>query len=205
MMTGGRRLVLASTNPHKIAEFRALLAGAPFEILSPADLGVTVQVEETGDTFDENAILKALAYAEATGLLALADDSGLEIDALGGAPGVHSARWAGVNTSYEERFRLLEQRLAGIPDEQRTARYRCAIALAEPAPRGLYAVVSGTLEGRIARTPRGSEGFGYDPVFSLPERGKTVGELTAAEKNSISHRARAAAAAQPLLARLAQR
>ncbi len=204
-MTGGRRLVLASTNPHKIAEFRALLAGAPFELLSPADLGVTVQVEETGDTFDENAILKALAYAEATGLLALADDSGLEIDALGGAPGVHSARWAGVDTTYEERFQLLEQRLAGIPDEQRTARYRCAIALAEPAPRGLYAVVSGTLEGRIARTPRGTEGFGYDPIFSLPERGKTVGELTAAEKNSISHRARAAAAAQPLLARLARR
>jgi XTP/dITP diphosphohydrolase len=204
-MTGGHRLVLASTNPHKIAEFRALLAGAPFELLSPADLGVTVQVEETGDTFDENAILKALAYAEATGLLALADDSGLEIDALGGAPGVHSARWAGVDTLYEERFRLLEQRLAGTPDEQRTARYRCAIALAEPAPRGLYAVVSGTLEGRIARTPRGSEGFGYDPIFSLPERGKTVGELTAAEKNSISHRARAAAAAQPLLARLARR
>jgi len=204
-MTGGRRLVLASTNPHKIAEFRALLAGAPFELLSPADLGVTVQVEETGDTFDENAILKALASAEATGLLVLADDSGLEIDALGGAPGVHSARWAGVDTSYEERFRLLEQRLAGTPDEQRTARYRCAIALAEPAPRGLYAVVSGTLEGRIARTPRGSEGFGYDPIFSLPERGKTVGELTVAEKNSISHRARAAAAVQPLLARLARR
>jgi len=204
-MTGGRRLVLASTNPHKIAEFRALLAGAPFELLSPADLGVTVQVEETGDTFDENAILKALASAEATGLLVLADDSGLEIDALGGAPGVHSARWAGVDTSYEERFRLLEQRLAGTPDEQRTARYRCAIALAEPAPRGLYAVVSGTLEGRIARTPRGSEGFGYDPIFSLPERGKTEGELTVAEKNSISHRARAAAAVQPLLARLARR
>ena len=204
-MTGGRRLVLASTNPHKIAEFRALLAGAPFELLSPADLGVTVQVEETGDTFDENAILKALASAEATGLLVLADDSGLEIDALGGVPGVHSARWAGVDTSYEERFRLLEQRLAGTPDEQRTARYRCAIALAEPAPRGLYAVVSGILEGRIARTPRGSEGFGYDPIFSLPERGKTVGELTVAEKNSISHRARAAAAVQPLLARLARR
>jgi XTP/dITP diphosphohydrolase len=204
-MTGGRRLVLASTNPHKIAELRALLAGAPFELLSPADLGVTVQVEETGATFDENAILKALASAEATGLLALADDSGLEIDALGGAPGVHSARWAGADTSYEERFRLLEQRLAGIPDEQRTARYRCAIALAAPAPRGLYAVVSGTLEGRIARTPRGNEGFGYDPIFSLPERGKTVGELTAAEKNSISHRARAAAAAQPLLVRLARR
>jgi XTP/dITP diphosphohydrolase len=204
-MSGGHRLVLASTNPHKIEEFRALLAGAPFELLSTADLGVTVQVEETGDTFDENAILKALAYAEATGLLALADDSGLEIDALSGAPGVHSARWAGVDTSYEERFRLLEQRLAGIPDEQRLARYRCAIALAEPAPRGLYAVVSGTLEGRIARTPRGGEGFGYDPIFYLPERGKTVGELAAAEKNSISHRARAAAAALPLLAQLARR
>src|SRR5258706_14091157 len=132
-MPGGC-LFLASTNPHDIGEFRALLAGAPFELLSPADLGVTVQVEETGDTFDENAILKALAYAEATGLLALADDSGLEIDALGGAPGVHSARWAGVDTLYEERFRLLEQGLAGTPDEQRIARYRCAIALAEPAP-----------------------------------------------------------------------
>jgi XTP/dITP diphosphohydrolase len=203
-MADRRQVVVATTNPHKIQEFRAIFTGLPLELVNPAELGVVVELEETGTTFAENAVLKALAHAEATGLLALADDSGLEIDALGGEPGVYSARWAGVETPYPERFRILEQRLAGVPEEERTARYRCAIAIAEPAPRGLYDVVEGTLEGRIAHEPRGSGGFGYDPIFLVPELGRTVGELAPEEKHQISHRARAAALARVALMRLAE-
>jgi XTP/dITP diphosphohydrolase len=200
------QVVLATTNPHKLREFREILADLPAALVSPDDLGLRVDVDETGATFEENAILKAIAYAEAAGLPALADDSGLEIDALGGEPGVYSSRWAGVETTYPERFRILNERLAGVPDEQRTARYRSAVALAEPAPRGLYQVVEGTVEGRIAREPRGSGGFGYDPIFYVPELGATFGELPAAEKHRISHRARAAGAARtPLLRLLAAR
>lgn len=199
-MSSKPRVVLASTNRHKIDEFRALLADVPCELIGPDDLGLTIEVEETGTTFHENAVLKAIAYAEAANLPALADDSGLEIDALGGEPGVYSARWAGVETSYEDRFRILFERLASVSDERRTARYRCVIAVAQPAPHGLYTVVDGTLEGRIAREARGSGGFGYDPIFYVPEKGRTVGEMTPSEKHAISHRGRAAAAVRkPLL------
>jgi len=190
-----RHILLATTNPHKIAELRAILAKVPGKLISPAEIGLAVAVEETGTTFEQNAVLKALAYAEAAGLLTLADDSGLEIDGLGGEPGVYSSRWAGAHVSYPERFRLLFERLANTPDEQRTARYRCAIAIAEPAPRGLYEVVDGTLEGRIAREPRGSGGFGYDPIFYVPGARQTVSELRDGEKHRISHRGRAGAAA----------
>ncbi|MGZ3675853.1 MAG: RdgB/HAM1 family non-canonical purine NTP pyrophosphatase [Ktedonobacterales bacterium] len=201
-MSSRPRIVLASTNRHKIDEFRALLADVPCELIGPDDLGLTIEVEETGTTFHENAVLKAIAYAEATNLPALADDSGLEIDALGGEPGVYSARWAGVETSYEDRFRILFERLASVADERRTARYRCVIAVAQPAPHGLYTVVDGTLEGRIAREPRGSGGFGYDPIFYVPEKGRTVGEMTPAEKHAISHRGQAAAAVREPLRHL---
>lgn len=201
-MSSKPRIVLASTNRHKIDEFRALFADTPYELMGPDDLGLAVEVEETGTTFHENAVLKAIAYAEAANLLALADDSGLEIDALGGEPGVYSARWAGVETSYEERFRILFERLASVSDERRTARYRCVIAVAQPAPHGLYTVVDGTLEGLIARQARGNGGFGYDPIFYVPEKGRTVGEMTPAEKHAISHRGRAAAAAREPLQRL---
>ncbi|HLZ22042.1 MAG TPA: RdgB/HAM1 family non-canonical purine NTP pyrophosphatase [Ktedonobacterales bacterium] len=204
-MTAARRIVVATTNPHKIEEFREILADLPIELVSPNTLNLRVEVAETGATFAENAVLKAIAYAEAAGLLALADDSGLEIDALGGEPGVYSARWAGEGVSYPERFRILEQRLAGVPDERRTARYRCAVALAEPAPRGLFAVTEGTVEGRISREARGTGGFGYDPIFYVPEERRTFGEMSADEKHRISHRARAVAAARPALARLASR
>lgn len=204
-MAGQRRLLVASSNPHKIEEFRAILSDIPFEIVSPADLGLTVRVEETGSTFAENAVLKAIAYAEAAGELALADDSGLEVDALNGEPGVYSNRWAGEGVMPAERNRLLNERLADVPDERRTARFRCAIAIAGPAPLGLYDVVNGTVEGRIAREPRGSGGFGYDPIFYVPELGRTVGELPDVEKNRISHRGRAAAAALGPLRRLAAR
>ena len=194
-----RDLLIATTNPHKIEEFRAILADLPYRLVSPADVGLDLEVEETGTTFAENARLKAIAYADASGLLALADDSGLEIDALGGEPGIYSARWAGENVSYPERFEILFARLAGVPAEQRTARYRCAIAIAAPAPRGLIGEVDGTLEGQIAEEPRGSGGFGYDPIFYVPEKGRTVGEMSAEEKHRISHRARAAAAARDML------
>ena len=197
-----RHLLIATTNPHKVEEFRTILADLPYTLVSLADVGVTQDVEETGATFAANAILKAVAYADLTGLLALADDSGLEIDALNGEPGIYSARWAGADITYEERHRILLARLADVPPDQRTARYRCAIALAQPAPRGLYGVVEGTLEGRIADAPAGTGGFGYDPIFYVPEQGRTVGQMSAEEKHRISHRARAAAKAHELLARL---
>lgn len=195
-------LIIATTNRHKLEELREIYADLPYQLIGPDDLGVVVEVEETGVTFEANAVLKALACAEATGRLSLADDSGLEIDPLGGEPGVYSARWAGVDTPYPERFRLLNERLGDLPDEARTARYRCAIAIAQPGPRGLYDVAHGTFEGRIAREAKGSGGFGYDPIFFVPEQGRTVGEMSAEEKHRMSHRARAANAAQPALARL---
>jgi len=198
-----RDMLIATTNPHKIEEFRAILADLPYHLVGPTDVGLDLEVEETGATFAENARLKAIAYADASGLLALADDSGLEIDALGSEPGIYSARWAGENVSYPERFEILFARLAGVPTEKRTARYRCVIAIAEPAPRGLLGEVEGTLEGVISEEPRGSGGFGYDPIFYVPEKGHTVGEMSADEKHRISHRARAAAAARPVLIALA--
>jgi XTP/dITP diphosphohydrolase len=192
-----RELLLATTNHHKLEEYRAIFSDLPFHLLSLHDIHLDLEVEETGTTFAENARLKAQAYARASGMLTLADDSGLEIDALGGAPGIYSARFAGEETSYEERFRLLLERLKGLPREQRTARFRCAIVLAEPS--GYYQGVEGTLEGVIADAPRGQYGFGYDPIFFIPELGKTSAELTPEHKNRISHRGRAAQLAAALL------
>jgi XTP/dITP diphosphohydrolase len=203
-MAETQRLLIASFNPHKVEEFRALLAGVPNILLSLTDAGVQGEIEETGTTFAENAVLKAVGYARATGLLALADDSGLEIDALGGEPGIYSARWAGTDVTYPERFRILLGQLAGLPPERRTARYRCAIAIAGPGEEGLRGVVEGMVEGSIAEEPRGASGFGYDPIFYVPELGGTFGEVTAAAKHQISHRARAAAKARDLLLGLAR-
>jgi len=192
-----RVLLLATTNQHKLEEYRAILSDVPFRLLSITDVQLGLDVKETGTTFAENAELKALAYAQAADLLSLADDSGLEIDALGGAPGVYSARFAGSDASYEERFRLILERLKGLPVEQRTARFRCAITLAEPS--GYYRTVEGVLEGVIADAPRGENGFGYDPIFLVPELGKTIAELMPDQKNRISHRGRAAQLARALL------
>lgn len=191
-------LLLATTNRHKLEEYRAIFSDLPFTLLSLYDVHLDIHVEETGTTFAENAALKARAYAQASGMLALADDSGLEIDALGGAPGVYSARFAGAETSYEERFRLILERLRGLSMEQRTARFRCAIAIAEPA--GYCRVVEGVIEGVIADSPRGEHGFGYDPIFLVPELGKTTAEIAPEQKNRISHRGRAAHKARVLLA-----
>jgi XTP/dITP diphosphohydrolase len=192
-----RSLLLATTNRHKLKEFRAIFADLPFHLLSLNDLKLDMDVEETGTTFAENARLKALAYAQASGMLTLADDSGLEIDALGGAPGVYSARFLGPDVSYEERFRSILEQLQGLPMEQRTARFRCVIVLAEPS--GYYRSVAGVVEGVIADAPRGEYGFGYDPIVLLPELGKTMAELKPDEKNRISHRGRAARLARILL------
>lgn len=192
-----RELLLATTNHHKLEEYRAIFSGLSYRLLSLHNIQLELDVEETGTTFRENAELKALAYAKASGMLSLADDSGLEIDALGGAPGVYSARFAGKDASYEDRFRLLLEQLKGFSMEQRTARFHCAITLAEPS--GYYQTVEGILEGRIAEAPRGDNGFGYDPIFLVPELGKTTAELLPEEKNRISHRGRAARLAAALL------
>lgn len=192
-----RALLLATTNRHKLEEYRAIFSDLPLKLLSLRDVHLDLDVEETGQTFAENAELKARAYAQAAGMLCLADDSGLEIDALGGAPGVLSARFAGKETSYAERFRLILAQLQGLPEERRTARFRCAIALAEPS--GYSRVVEGVIEGVIADRPRGEHGFGYDPIFLVPELRKTMAELTPEQKKRISHRGRAAQAARMLL------
>lgn len=192
-----RTLLLATTNEHKLDEYRTILRELPFTFLSLRDVRLDMDVEETGTTFAENALLKARAYAQAANMLALADDSGLEIDALGGAPGIYSARFAGRETPYAERFHLILARLQDVPVSQRTARFRCAIALAEPS--GYTRVVEGIIEGLIAESPRGENGFGYDPIFLVPEYGKTTAEMAPEEKHRISHRGRAADAARRLL------
>jgi XTP/dITP diphosphohydrolase len=193
------RVLIATSNPHKIAEFREIFAGLPIAVVTPEEMSLSVALDETGATFEQNSILKALAYADASGLLALADDSGLEIDALHGEPGVYSARWAGEDVTYPQRFEILFERLRGVSAAERTARYRCAIAIAAPAPLGLYAVVDGTLEGRIADEPRGANGFGYDPIFFVPAADRTAAEMPADQKHRISHRGRAGRAAAEVL------
>lgn len=190
-------LLLATTNHHKVDELRVIFATLPFTLSSLADIQLDMDVEETGTTFLENAELKARTYAQTSGMLSLADDSGLEIDALGGAPGVYSARFMGADTSYEERFHAILQQLQGLPQEQRTARFSCVISLAEPS--GYCRSVEGVIEGVIADAPRGTNGFGYDPIFLLPELGKTTAELTPEHKNRISHRGLAARKARKLL------
>ena len=193
------KLLIATRNAGKKAEYAHILAGLGIELLTLSDLGITQEVEETGETFVENALLKARTYAALTHLLTLADDSGLEVDALGGAPGVRSARYAGENAGDEDRYRLLLRRLEGVPEKARAARFRCVIALVWPD--GREKVVEGSCEGRITREPRGEHGFGYDPVFFVPELGCTMAELPLEAKNRISHRARAGALARAVLAR----
>ena len=194
-----RRLLLASNNAHKLSEYRALFAVLPFTLQVPKDLGLTLDVAETGRTFTENAVLKARAFARAAGVAALADDSGLEVDALGGLPGTRSRRYAGEDATDAGRMALLLERLREVATAERTARFRCVIAVAA-ADGSLLGCVEGTVEGLITAEPRGTYGFGYDPVFWLPGRGCTMAELPPEEKNAISHRARAAAAARELLA-----
>lgn len=193
-------LVLATANPGKIREFHHLLAaaGLPLQVVGLDAVGL-VAPPETGTTFAENAILKARHAAERSGLPALADDSGLAVDGLGGAPGVYSARYAGEGASDEANRHLLITALAPLPEAERTGRFVCAIALAQPD--GAVEVVEATCEGVIITEPRGTNGFGYDPLFFMPERGRTMAELSMDEKSAISHRARALGRAMPLLRR----
>ena len=193
------RLLLATNNPGKVAEFHQLLAGCGWDLVTPEELGLAIQVEETGQTYAENATLKAVAYARAGGLVTLADDSGLEVDALDSRPGVLSARYAGVDRTDLERVQALLQELASVPDDERTARFRCVIAIADTT--GRVELMDGTIEGRIGHEPRGENGFGYDPIFLLPDRGMTTAELPPDEKNAVSHRAVAAQKARTVLER----
>jgi len=174
-----------------------LLADLPLEVTYLDAEGITLEVEETGHTFTENAVLKATTYARASGLWTWADDSGLEVDALDGAPGVYSARYGGSGASDADRYRKLLDALTGVPWARRTARFRCVVALA--TPDGDMQTADGACEGIIAFGPVGSNGFGYDPVFYLPDRGLTMAQLSAEDKNETSHRGRAARAAETLL------
>ena len=192
-----RQLIVATHNRGKLKEYQVLLADLPIECAYLADLGVQEEPSEEHVGFAENARLKALYFARRTRHLTLADDSGLEVDALGGDPGVRSARYSGAGRSDRERYELLLARLSEIPPEARTARFRCAIAVA--VPEKILFTVEGSCEGLIGMRPRGSHGFGYDPVFYMPEHRRTMAELEPAVKNRISHRARAAQAALPAL------
>jgi XTP/dITP diphosphohydrolase len=194
------RILVATHNRGKLREYAALLADLPAEWVALDDVGINVEVEETGSTFEQNALLKAEAYGRLSGLPTLADDSGLEVDALGGEPGVQSARYAGPDASDADRYHLLLERMKDIPDERRGARFRCVVALYMPDGR-TYAA-EGVCEGRIARAPRGTHGFGYDPVFLVDECGMTMAELPPEVKNRISHRARAIQAFRPQLVKL---
>ena len=192
------RLLIATHNAGKLAELRELLRDTPYSLASLADVGIEVDVEETGETLEENAALKATTYARLAGLPTLADDSGLEVDALGGAPGVHSARYAGPGATDSDRIAKLLGNLAAHPQPW-SARFRCVIAIA--TPDGAVEMHGGACEGVIISKPRGENGFGYDPVFFVLERNRTMAELSDAEKNVVSHRGIAARkAAQRLLA-----
>ena len=194
-------LLVATGNPGKLREIRALLCDLPIRLLSLADFPNIEEVAETGSTFVENAALKAFGYARQAGILTLADDSGLEVDALGGAPGVRSARYLGDQASYADRMNALLTALKTANGDARTARFICALAIASDKQEMLY-TTEGTCEGRIAEAPRGSGGFGYDPVFLPQGFTRTFGELPADLKNTISHRGRALAKAHQFLASL---
>ena len=195
------KLLIATTNLGKFKELSSLLSDCPFSMVSLEDLGIDEDVAETGSTFEENASLKAAAYGRMSGLPTLADDSGLEVDALGGEPGVFSSRFAGPGATDADRVALLLQKLDNIPEGERDARFRCVIAVSWPTESP--EVYSGECEGRIAGAPRGSNGFGYDPVFFLPELERTMAELSVGEKSRISHRGRAARKAAAALKRRA--
>ncbi len=194
-----RRLIFATGNEHKMVEIREILGELPVEILSMKDVGIKADIVENGNTFEENALIKAKEVCKLAGEMVLADDSGLEIDYLNGEPGIYSARYMGEDTSYRIKNQNLIDRLEGVPDEKRTARFVCAIAVAFPDGRSF--VVRGTIEGIIGYEERGANGFGYDPIFYLPERGVSTAEIPPEEKNSISHRGNALRKMKELLER----
>ncbi len=196
-----KEIVLATHNPDKRREIAALLSDVGMRVRSLAEFPYAPEVVEDGNTCEANAIKKARTIADYTGLTAVADDTGLEVDALGGRPGVHAARYAGTNVTYEDNWKKLLRELDGVPFERRGARFLTVVAIASPA-REQVQTVEGVLDGMIAQHPTGSGGFGYDPVFFVPEMGKTLAELTPLEKNRISHRAKAFGKAKAVLQRL---
>jgi XTP/dITP diphosphohydrolase len=203
------KILVATTNAGKKREFQAILNIPGIEWIGLSELPGFDEVEETGETFAENAAIKACGYAKQTGLWTIADDSGLEIDALDGAPGVHSARFSGTHKVHDEKQLIdhenTEKALAlleGVPAEKRTARFRCCLCLANPEK--VLAQTEGVFEGIITTEKRGTNGFGYDPILYIPEKGKTVAQMQSYEKNSISHRAKAVMKLKPILERMLQ-
>jgi len=198
-MAPPRRIALATKNEHKLVEITRICSDWSVEwvTIRDRDPGTFPDVDEIGDTYLDNASLKARAVADALGIPALADDSGIEVDALGGAPGVRSARFGGPGLDDAARCALLLEALRGVPPEERTARFRCVVALVDPA--GYEHLTEGVVEGLIAEAPRGAHGFGYDPVFYYPPRACTFAELAAEEKRRVDHRGRAVRAARRVL------
>lgn len=195
------KLLIATTNPGKTAELRGLLAGCGWEVVTPDELGITIDVEESGETYHDNARIKALEGARLSGLVTLADDSGIEIEALGGGPGVRSARYIRPDATYEERFAEIEKALAGRADSERAARFVAVIAIADPRT-GKVRFGEGSIAGVVSPEARGENGFGYDPIFWSVPQNATTAELPDHEKAIISHRARAIANARQILLEL---
>ena len=183
------RIIFATGNEDKLREIRAILADLGMPVVSMKEAGIQAEIEENGTSFEENAVIKAKTVMELTGELVMADDSGLQIDYLDGAPGIYSSRFMGEDTSYDVKNAAILEKLSGVPDEKRTARFACAIACAFPDGRILTSY--GTMEGRIGCEKKGENGFGYDPIFYLPEYGCTSAEISPEKKNELSHRGKA--------------
>jgi len=197
------KLLLATNNQAKVGEYRSLLRDIAYQLVTPLEVGINTTVAEVGQSLEENAQLKATTLATSSQLITMADDSGLEVDALGGEPGVLSARYAGEQASNSQRINYLLERLKGVPREKRTARFRCVIAIA--TPDGQVKLCHGQCPGLITLEPRGEQGFGYDPIFYLPRLGKTMAELPLEVKNRVSHRGQAAREAAKYLEQLRNR
>lgn len=194
------KIVFATTNEGKVKEIKEILVGFPIEVVSMKEMNITTDVEENGTTFEENSLIKAREISKLTGLPALADDSGLEVDYLNGEPGIYSARYLGRDTDYNYKNNYIIDKLKEAKNEERSARFVCVISLV--LPDGREFVKKGVMEGRIAYEIRGENGFGYDPIFYLPEYGKTSAEISSEEKNKISHRGKALSAMKELIASL---
>lgn len=192
-----KRIIFATGNEGKMKEIRMIMADSGYVVVSMKEAGISADIVEDGTSFEENAVIKAKTIMELSGEIAMADDSGLEVDYLDKAPGIYSARFMGEDTSYDIKNTYILDKLQGVPDEQRTARFVCAIACA--FPDGRIMTTRGTIEGRIGYEIAGSNGFGYDPIFYLPEFGVTTAELEPEKKNQISHRARALEAMKKLI------
>ena len=201
-MTKSAKLLVATNNRGKLREYAELLKGIPFELTTLSEKGIHEEIKETGSSLKQNAIYKAIEYAKLSGLITLADDSGLEVDALNGEPGPLSRRYAGENVTDSERNNYLLAKLRNVPQGKRTARFRAVIAIA--FPDGKVKTAGGVCEGIIAFDAKGEGGFGYDPIFYLPKLDKHMAELSLAEKNMISHRAKAAKKARRILEKLAR-